>query len=35
MAIVDGFNYWLLDRADAKDDSTGPVTVATASQLAI
>jgi 2-isopropylmalate synthase len=35
MAIVDGFNYWLLDRADAKDDSTGPATIATASQLAI
>jgi 2-isopropylmalate synthase len=35
MAIVDGFNYWLLDRADARDDSTGPATIATASQLAI
>jgi 2-isopropylmalate synthase len=35
MAIVDGFNYWLLDQADAKDDSAGPATIATASQLAI
>ena len=35
MAIVDGFNYWLLDQADAKDDSAGPARIATASQLAI
>jgi 2-isopropylmalate synthase len=35
MAIVDGFNYWLLDRTGAKDDSTGPATIASASQLAI
>ena len=35
MAIVDGFNYWLLERADGKDESARFPAIAATSQVAI
>ncbi|MGO9937823.1 MAG: alpha-isopropylmalate synthase regulatory domain-containing protein [Terracidiphilus sp.] len=35
MAIVDGFNYWLLEHAEEKDNPASPASIGTASQLAI
>jgi 2-isopropylmalate synthase len=35
MAIVDGFNYWLLGRADEKDDATSARIVGATTQFAV
>jgi 2-isopropylmalate synthase len=35
MAIVDGFNYWLLERADGKDESAHLPAIAATSQVVI
>jgi 2-isopropylmalate synthase len=35
MAIVDGFNYWLLERADGKDESARFPAIAATSQVVI